>query len=95
MKSILIKDTTKEERERIVADALGCGSDCSMCCACGDMEIDYQQYIDGKKEIAQLNAEYRANTMIGHQKSDYAQENCCIEYRKFFEIGKGIFKNYF
>ena len=67
MKSILIKDTTKEEREKIVADALGCGSDCSMCCACGGMEIDYQQYIDGKKEIAQLNAEYRANTMIGHQ----------------------------
>ena len=30
------------------------------------MEIDYQQYIDGKKEIAQLNAEYRANTIIGH-----------------------------
>ena len=30
MKSILIKDTTKEEREKIVADALGCGSDCSM-----------------------------------------------------------------
>ena len=57
MKSILIKDTTKEEREKIVADALGCGSDCSMCCACGGMEIDYQQYIDGKKEIAQLNAE--------------------------------------
>ena len=28
-----------------------------MCCACGGMEIDYQQYIDGKKEIAQLNAE--------------------------------------
>lgn len=52
MKSILIKDTTKEEREKIVAEALGCGSDCSMCCACGGMEIDYQQYIDGKKEIA-------------------------------------------
>ena len=24
MRSILIKDTTKEEREKIVADALGC-----------------------------------------------------------------------
>ncbi|MBQ1710632.1 MAG: hypothetical protein II032_05910 [Treponema sp.] len=45
------KATTKEEREKIVADALGCGSDCSMCCACGGMEIDYQQYIDGKKEV--------------------------------------------
>ena len=66
MKSILIKDTTKAEREQIIADALGCGSDCSMCCACGGMEIDYQQYIDGKKEIAELNAEYHANTMIGH-----------------------------
>lgn len=31
MKSILIKDTTKKEREKIVADALGCGSDCSIC----------------------------------------------------------------
>ena len=30
MKSILIKDTTREEREKIVAEALGCGSDCSM-----------------------------------------------------------------
>lgn len=30
MKSILIKDTTKEEREKIVAESLGCGSDCSM-----------------------------------------------------------------
>ena len=95
MKSILIKDTTKEEREKIVAEALGCGSDCSMCCACGGMKIDYQQYIDGKKEIAQLNAEYRANTMIGHQKSDYVQEKCCIECRKVFEIGKRIFNSYF
>ena len=48
MKSILIKDTTKEEREKIIAEGLCCGSDCSMCCACGAME-----------------AEYRANTMIG------------------------------
>ncbi|MBP5451024.1 MAG: hypothetical protein J6Y16_02180 [Treponema sp.] len=66
MKSILIKDTTPEERGKIVAEALGCGSDCSMFCACGGMEMDYQQYIDGKNEIAQLNAVYRANMMIGH-----------------------------
>lgn len=31
MKSILIKDTTKEEREKIVAESFGFGSDCSMC----------------------------------------------------------------
>ena len=92
MKSILIKDTTKEERERIVADALGCGSDCSMCCACGGMEIDYQQYIDGKKEIAQLNAEYRANTMIGHQKSDYAQKIVVLNTESFLKLERGFSK---
>lgn len=66
MKSILIKDTTREEREKIIAEGMSCGSDCSMCCACGSMEIDYQEYIDGKKEIAELNAAYRPNVMIGH-----------------------------
>lgn len=65
MKSILIKDTTRAEREKIVADSLGCGSDCSNCCACGGMEIDYDLYIDGKKELRELNEEYRANYMKG------------------------------
>ncbi len=67
MKSILIKDTTWEERERIVREALfgACGVDCEFCSGCdnlggGRIEAIYQPYIDGEKEIEEINAEYRA-----------------------------------
>ncbi len=67
MKSILIRDTTREERERIVREALFgvCGADCEFCSGCdnlggGRIDAIYQPYIDGKKEIAEINAEYRA-----------------------------------
>ena len=67
VKSLLIKDTTREEREEIVRRALwgGCGSECEFCSGCDNMgggRIDslYQPYIDGEKEIADINAEYRA-----------------------------------
>ncbi|NLU24248.1 MAG: hypothetical protein GXW99_05925 [Clostridiales bacterium] len=65
MKSILIKDTTREEREQIVRRSLrACGSECDGCSGCGSLgggSVDslYQPYIDGEKEIAQINAEYR------------------------------------
>ncbi len=64
-KSILIKDTTKEERERIVLNALACNSGCDHCASChhgaGDPFEMYKDYIEGRKEIAEINAEYRAN----------------------------------
>ncbi len=66
-KSILIKDTTREERERIVHESLwgSCGVDCEFCSGCdnrggGVVETLYQPYIDGEKEISEINAEYRA-----------------------------------
>ena len=72
MKSLLIKDTTKEERERIVHQALwgNCGIDCEFCSGCdnrggGRIEGIYQDYIDGKKEIREINAEYRAPFVRG------------------------------
>jgi len=64
MKSILIKDTTKEEREKIVNQSLAvCGGACDFCNGCdnlggGRIETLYQAYINGEKEIAQINAEY-------------------------------------
>ena len=68
MRSILIRDTTREERELIVRRALwgDCGSECEFCSGCdnaGGGRIDefYQPYIDGEKEIAELNAAYRAS----------------------------------
>ena len=72
MKSILIKDTTREERIRIVQQSLwgGCGVDCEFCSGCdnrggGRIESIYQPYIDGLKEIREINAEYSAPLVKG------------------------------
>jgi hypothetical protein len=62
----LIKNTTREQREKIVRDALSCGGDgCENCSACGvygagDPFDMYQPYIDGQKEIEDINREFRA-----------------------------------
>jgi hypothetical protein len=64
-KSILIKDTTREERMKIVAQSLAvCGGACDFCGACdtiggGSIDELYRPYIDGEKEIAEINMEYR------------------------------------
>ena len=62
MKSILIKDTTREEREQIIKDSLDCGGGCENCSACwlggGNPWDIYQDYIDGNREIKDINAEY-------------------------------------
>ena len=64
VKSLLIKDTTKEEREQIVADSLGNSNGSCDGCAAGLADM-YQDYIDGKKEIREINAEYRAPFVRG------------------------------
>lgn len=57
--SYLIKDTTREEREKIVADSLGyIEANCDGCMT-GLVEM-YQDYIDGKKEIRDINMEFNA-----------------------------------
>jgi hypothetical protein len=63
MNSTLIKDTTKEEREQLVRESLGCGAGCKVCTACSlgsGLSEMYQAYIEGTKEIAEINAEYNA-----------------------------------
>ncbi len=45
--SILIKDTSREERERIVAESIGNVNGSCDGCAAGLAEM-YQDYIDGK-----------------------------------------------
>ena len=62
--SILIKDTTREERERIVAESIGNINGSCDGCMSGLAEM-YQDYIDGKKEIKDINMEFRAHYESG------------------------------
>ena len=68
IKSLLIKDTTKEERIRIVQEGLNqCGGACDFCNGCdnlggGSVDAFYEPYINGEKELRQLNEEYRSNS---------------------------------
>ena len=64
MNSILIKDTTRAEREQIVADSIGNISGSCDGCMAGLAEM-YQDYIDGKREIREINMEFRANYESG------------------------------
>ena len=50
MGSILIKDTTRDERQKIVEESIGNISGTCDGCMAGLAEM-YQDYIDGKKEI--------------------------------------------
>jgi hypothetical protein len=55
----LISETTKEEREQIVKDSLGnIEASCDGCMS-GLAEM-YQDYIDGKKELREINMEFNA-----------------------------------
>ena len=70
MQSLLIKDTTRAQREEIVRRALSvCGSPCDGCNGCGNLgggRVDriYQPYIDGEKELSDINAEYASQRKL-------------------------------
>ncbi len=64
MKSIRIADTTREEREQIVAESIGNISGACDGCSPGIIEM-YQAYIDGKKELREINAEFNARYTTG------------------------------
>ena len=56
MAGYLIKDTTRAEREQIEATCDGCMS--------GLAEM-YQEYIEGKKELREINMEFNARYVKG------------------------------
>ena len=62
MKSILIKDTTKQERIELIREWIPVDDGLENC------EIDlwkmYRDYIDGKKEVAEINAEFRTSYYV-------------------------------
>ena len=66
MKSVLIKDTTRAQREEIVRRALcdgGCGGGGNL--GGGRVEEMYRPYIEGKRELREINESYRANFVRG------------------------------
>ena len=66
MKSYLIKDTTREERADIVAEALGHIEATCDGCMPGLAEM-YQPYIDGVMELRDCNAAFTARYVSGMQ----------------------------
>lgn len=61
---ILISETTKQEREKIVADSLGNIDGACDGCAAGLADM-YQDYIEGRKELREINMEFRASYVSG------------------------------
>ena len=62
IKSILIKDTTREERIRIIQEGLNqCGGACDFCNGCDNLGGGSVDTFYGEKELRQLNEEYRSN----------------------------------
>lgn len=64
MAGLLIKDTTREEREQIVEESLGNISATCDGCMVGLAEM-YQDYIEGKKELRDINMEFNARYLRG------------------------------
>ena len=63
-KSILIKDTTVEERKQIVKESLGnISASCDGCMA--RLSEMYGEYIEGKKEIRDINMEFNGHYLRG------------------------------
>lgn len=64
MKSILIADTTRAEREQIVAESVGSIDGLCDGCSPGLLRM-YEDYIEGRKELREINAEFRARYLSG------------------------------
>ncbi len=75
MAGYLIGETTKAEREKIVADALGnIYASCDGCMP-GIAEM-YQEYIDGKKEIREINMNFQARYISGEERLGHSKGGC-------------------
>lgn len=61
---LLIQDTTREERERIVAQSLGYVDASCDGCSSGLLEM-YEDYIEGRRELKDINMSYHAGYISG------------------------------
>ena len=64
MKSLLIADTTREEREAIVAESIGNIDGACDGCSPGLIEM-YQDYIEGRRELRDINMEFNTRYTSG------------------------------
>ena len=64
MKSILIKDTTKAQREQIIAESVGNIDGLCDGCSPGLLNM-YEDYIEGRRELREINMEFRRNYVSG------------------------------
>lgn len=65
----LISETTKEERAQIVSEALGnIAATCDGCTA--RLAEMYEDYIEGKKELREINMEFNAGYIKGNDIPD-------------------------
>ena len=64
MKSLLIADTTRAERERIVAESVGNIDGLCDGCSPGILGM-YEDYIEGRKELREINMAFRAGYAAG------------------------------
>ena len=73
----LISETTKEEREAIVKESLGnIEANCDGCMS-GLAEM-YQDYIDGKKELREINMEFNARYVKGDDMEGRDSGSCLM-----------------
>ena len=81
MKSYSIQDTTREEREQIVAEAIGNVEGACDGCAPGLADM-YEDYIEGRKELREVNMEFRTRYVSGQLGPGRDEEagSCPMQY---------------
>ena len=81
MRSLLIKDTTKEERMAIIEESVG--GDAGGCdgCSAGILKM-YEPYIEGEMELRECNMAFRAHYISGKRTSDEKRMRVYVTYEK-------------
>ena len=78
-KSKLIKDTTREERMRIVQEALSWGDDCEgVSSFARGVNSMYQPYIDGELELAECNMRGAATKYVQSDRNRPSTGSCIM-----------------
>ena len=78
-KSTLIKDTTREERIRIVQGALSWGDDCGgVSTLMNSVDAMYQPYIDGELELFECNMRGAARSYVQSEHDRPSTGRSCL-----------------